>query len=207
MLVCFFYRIERLYSTEVVKISCLRGRIQKFPDWAGNEIWAYLYYWVFFFRPSLCKGSSVSATAGSTPGTSFLVWRVCQSAIAPNFVQILETTPLYLWFHFRKPEEITRVKIGRLMEVGVHGHVFSCQKLLRRQSSVRWRIVVPNKHSLFRHNSGCVSRLAPSDVEIKLTLISINHAQIVWCDSSVWKKRENLWQWIFRSFEMLRFVY
>jgi len=35
--------------------------------------------------PSLCNGSSVSATAGSTAGTDFLESRVGRSAIVPEF--------------------------------------------------------------------------------------------------------------------------
>jgi hypothetical protein len=34
---------------------------------------------------SLCKGSSISATAGSTVGTDFLESRVGQSVIVPEF--------------------------------------------------------------------------------------------------------------------------
>jgi hypothetical protein len=35
--------------------------------------------------PSLCNGSSVSATAGSTAGTDFLESRIGRSAIVPEF--------------------------------------------------------------------------------------------------------------------------
>jgi hypothetical protein len=62
--------------------------------------------------PSLCNGSSLSATAGSTAGTDILESHVGESMLVPEIWRHLETAPFQLLFHSRKQEEITRAKSG-----------------------------------------------------------------------------------------------
>jgi hypothetical protein len=69
---------------------------------------------------TLCKGSSISATAG----TDFLV--VKSQWLLPNFRDILKM----MQFHSGKHNEITWGQIRRVWRVGDNSHAFSSQRLL-----------------------------------------------------------------------------
>jgi hypothetical protein len=88
------------------------------PVWINKGMYVYLCYGLLFSLLSLCNGSFVSITAGSTAGTNVLEWHVGWLVIYPEGASWKQHPNIHDFILGKK--ELTRGQIRWVRRVGYH---------------------------------------------------------------------------------------